>query len=264
MTLSLVKPKHFFAYLYMALLFLQLPSTSFAKDLPPRPNPPRLVNDYAGVLSVEEREALENKLVAYSDSSSNQIAIVIENTLDGEEIADYAQRLGESWGIGRKEERNGVLIYLAVQDHNMTIQVGYGLEPVITDAATYRIREEQMAPNFRQNKYYEGLDQATTVLMKLASGEFNSDKYANKNQPGNSFSPRKIIIIIIIIIIIMSIFRRGGGGGKRRRGIMGPWGVGPFIGGGGFGGGGFGGGGGGGFGGFGGGSFGGGGSSGRW
>jgi uncharacterized protein len=160
---------------------------------------------------------------------------------------------------------------MAVDDHNLAIEVGYGLEPVITDIATAKIRADEMNPRFREGQYYEGLDKATDVLMALASKEFSASEYAgNKKEPeGKGVSITTIIVIIIIIIILSKIFG-GGNKGNRRRGGWGDFtsGRGPFFppfgGGGGFGGGGFGGGGGGGFGGFGGGSFGGGGSSGKW
>lgn len=271
MTLFLASRKHFLAILYMALAFLLCPFAAKAKDVPPRPNPPKLVNDYAGALSPQQREALETKLVAFNDSTSNQIVIVLEKSLDGDEAASYAQRIGETWGVGQQKERNGVVIYAAIDDRKMAIQVGYGLEPVITDAATYHVRTEQMVPYFRQGQYYEGLDRATDVLMKLAVGEFKSDQYSRKKNQQPEISMGTIIFIIIIVIIIINIFRKmGGGGGRRRRRGWDAFsgGFGPFVGGGGFGGfggggGGFGGGGGG-FGGFGGGSFGGGGSSGSW
>jgi uncharacterized protein len=255
---------------FSVLLVFSLFSASLsAKELPPKSN--KLVNDYAGILTAEQRQKLENKLVAFDDSTSTQIAIVIEKTLEDEDIDDYSVRLAEAWQIGRKGKNNGVLIYMAVDDHNLAIEVGYGLEPVITDIATAKIRADEMNPRFREGQYYEGLDKATDVLMALASKEFSASEYAgNKKEPeGKGVSITTIIVIIIIIIILSKIFG-GGNKGNRRRGGWGDFtsGRGPFFppfgGGGGFGGGGFGGGGGGGFGGFGGGSFGGGGSSGKW
>lgn len=250
------------------LVFSLFSASLFAKELPPKSN--KLVNDYAGILTQAERQQLENKLVAFDDSTSTQIAIVIEKTLEDEDIDDYSVRLAEAWQIGRKGKNNGVLIYMAVDDRNLAIEVGYGLEPVITDIATAKIRADEMNPRFREGQYYEGLDKATDVLMALASKEFSASEYAGnkKESEGKGVSITTIIVIIIIIIILSKIFG-GGNKGNRRRGGWGDFtsGRGPFFppfgGGGGFGGGGFGGGGGG-FGGFGGGSFGGGGSSGKW
>jgi uncharacterized protein len=240
-----------------------------AKEPPPVPNPARLVNDYAGALTARERQALEDKLVAFDDSTSNQIAIVIENSLEGDDISDYAWRLAEKWGIHARGRHNGILIYLAIKERKISFQVGYDLEPAVPDLATIRIRKELIAPNFQKDppQYYTGLDLATTEIMKLASGEVKEPRKRDEDTPHIGLSG--IIIFIIFIIILMSIFRGRGGRGGGWGGFMG--GTGPFFGGG-WGGGGFGGGGrgggfgGGGFGGFGGGGggFGGGGSSGSW
>jgi uncharacterized protein len=231
---------------------------AFAKQVPAKAT--TLVNDYVGVLSSEEKNALEQKLVAYFDSTSTQIAIVIENSLDGDDLFDYAQRLATAWGIGEKGKNNGVLIYVAVQDRKARIHTGYGMEATVTDAMSTRIRTEQLNPNFKSGDFYEGLDEATTTIMRLASGEYVNDRPQVKG--GKKFSWVTFIIFAIIIIIFLSRGGRGGGG-RRSGGWGGPvfWGT---LGSGGFSGGSSGGGGGGGFGGFGGGGFGGGGSGGSW
>jgi uncharacterized protein len=241
-------------------VLLFLPTVLFAKEVPPKST--TLVNDYVGVLSAEQKASLEQKLVAYYDSTSTQIAIVIENSLDGDDLFDYCQRLATAWGIGEKGKNNGVLIYVAVADRKARIHTGYGMEATITDAMSKRIREERMNPNFKAGDFYTGLDEASTVIMQLASGEYVNDKPRSKK--GKSFSWTTILIIIVVIIFLFSRGGRGGRGGRRSSGWGGPifWGT---FGSGGFsgGGGGFGGSSGG-FGGFGGGGFGGGGSGGSW
>ena len=237
----------------VSFVFIGVLSSS-AKDLPAKSN--RLVNDYAQVLSAEETNALEQKLEAYNDSTSTQIAIVIERTLDGEDLFDYSQKLAEDWGIGQKGKSNGLLIYVAINDRKTQIQVGYGLEGAISDGLTGEVRRNILNPAFKAGNFYAGLDEATTVLMKAAAGEYTADG----DKPMQK-GPSMAVIFIIIIIIIILVSRGGGGRGNRSRGGFG----GPVFWGGTFGSGGFsGGGGGGGFGGFGGGSFGGGGSGGSW
>jgi uncharacterized protein len=244
-----------------------------AKDVPPKPNPPRLVNDYANLLTPQQQQALEQKLVSFDDTTGNQIAIVIENSLEGDAVERYTQELAEKWGIGRKGSNNGVLVYVAVKDHQMRIEVGYGLEPVITDMASFSINNDVLKPYFRQNQYYEGLDSATNILMALAGREFTSEQWlkdhsksVNKQPTKSPVNPLVIIIMIIIFIIIFTRSGRGGRSGCLPLLLLGGLGGrrGGGFGGGGFGGGFGGGGGGGGFGGFGGGGFGGGGSSGSW
>jgi uncharacterized protein len=229
----------------------------FAKDIPAKPNPPTFVNDYANVLSGEQKLALEQKLFAYFDSTSTQIVIVIENSLEDDEITDYCQRLATAWGIGEKGKNNGLLIYVAVKEHKDRIHTGYGMEATITDALSSEIRHNQLGPNFKQGKFYEGLEEATDIMMRAASGEYVNDRI--KKKPGGGFS--KFMLFFIIIIVLMAIFKRKGGGGFGG-GLMGPIFFGTF-GSGGFSSGG-GGGDSGGFGGFGGGGFGGGGSGGDW
>ncbi len=248
------------------ILFLLTLSSfiSFGKDLPSRPNPPKLVNDFTNTLTAGEVQALESKLLAYSDSTSTQIAIVIESSLEGDDAFDYSQRLAEAWQIGIKGKNNGLLIYIAIDDHKIWIQNGYGMEGAITDLLSKRIIEENIKPNFKQKQYFQGLDEATDIIIKAASGEYVNEEPLHKKKKGPSTGT---IIFLIIVVVVISAF--GGRGGRGRRGGFGG-GVGPFFGtfgSGGFSGGSFGGGGssgGGGFGGFGGGSFGGGGAGGSW
>ncbi len=98
-----------------------------AQKILPRPVPPKLVNDAAHVLSPEQQAILERKLVALDDSTSNQIAIVTIPTLDGYPIEDYAVKLFRDWGIGNAKSRNGILILVALKEHQVRIEVGYGL-----------------------------------------------------------------------------------------------------------------------------------------
>ncbi len=252
-----------------ALLLITSSLFSLAQDFPPRPN--TLVNDYTGTLSNTEIQSLESKLVAFDDSTSIQVAVVLIRSLDGYDISDYGYRLGRAWGIGGKEKNTGVLILAAIEDRKVTIQTGYGMEGMLPDIITKRIIENEIKPNFRSGNYYEGLDAATSAIISYNKGEYKG------NGPKKEKQGLPIGLIVLIAIIIISLIGRGGKGGGNRRNVIGGrggadifwWSILNGLGndrgnrGGGFGGG-FGGGSGGGFGGFGGGSFGGGGSSGSW
>lgn len=267
---------------FILLLWLTIVNNAIAQNFPPRPVPPRLVNDFAGMLTAQEVTSLERKLVAFNDSSSTQIAVVTLKSLDGYAISDYAPRLAEKWGIGQKGLNNGLLILIKPQAGSekgeVQIATGYGMEGVIPDLTASEIVDNEILPAFRKGDYYGGIDKATNTIMSLARGEYTADQY-NKRVKGAS-SPGKnkpgIFFVILIIFLVMIFSRRGGGGGRNRRitsrsdlpfwllmsmlgsgkSHHGSWGG--FSGGGGFGGGG------GGFGGFGGGSFGGGGAGGSW
>lgn len=238
-------------------------------EFPPVPNPPRLVNDLAGVMSRDEVALLEKKALAFEDSTSNQITIVTIPSIGIYDVADYATKLGNRWGIGKVSRNNGVLILVAINEHRMNISVGKGLEGALTDLVSGRIIRNEMAPPFREGKYYRGLDRALDAVAAATRGEYKADPKQGGRQAGRSVG----LIVFIIILIIFAIIRRSGGGGggqyMSRRG-WGGFGGGFLTGsmmGRGFGGGSWGGGssgGSGGFGGFGGGSFGGGGASGSW
>ena len=248
-------------------LLLVLAQVSFGQSLPPRPNPPVLVNDYTGILTADQRQALERKLVAFDDSSSNQVVVVIVPSTNGEDPGDYANRLGAEWGVGNKQFNNGVVLLVAKEDRKVFIAPGTGLESALPDITCKAIIETEIVPNFRSNDFYRGIDEGTDAIIKATRGEYQPPAgYADRGSKGGGSKFFFIIVIIIIIIILSSINRGGGGSFMSRRGSTlwwfptGGWGGGS-SGGGGWGGGG---GGGGGFGGFGGGGFGGGGSGGSW
>lgn len=252
----------------IALLGLQ---TLMAQNILPKPNPPRLVNDAAGVLSPEQREILEQKLVALDDSTSNQVAVVLIKSLNDYPIEEYALKLFRDWGIGNKKTNNGVLLIAAIDDRKIRIEVGYGLEGAIPDVTTASIISNDIVPNFRGGDYYRGIDQATSSIAKAAAGEYKVKRDRKGKGSGGGGSILTFLVILFVVIVIVA---RGGGGG-RGGGMMSRRGYGNIAetillssllsgGRGGGGGGGWGGGDSGGFGGFGGGSSGGGGASGSW
>lgn len=265
--------------IWIVALFSSLCAT--AQNIPSRPSPPRLVNDFTGnFLTPDQAQALEQKLVNYDNTTSNQVAIVVVQSLDGESAEDYATELGRQWGVGNKSTNNGVVILISTGggqgNRKVAITPGYGLEGAIPDVTTKAIIDNDVIPNFKEGNYYRGLDQAVDDIIKAAQGRYAAPAgYRSKKKGFGGFG---IILFVIIMIIVGSIGRRGGGGGggmMSRRGygnfwtgmILGNLLSGGSRGGSGWGGGGggwSGGGGGGGFGGFGGGGFGGGGSSGSW
>ena len=254
--------------LFIVLIFAFFSFTHVnGQNIIERPNPPVLVTDLAGVLSPEQKQALENKLVAIDDASSNQIAVVILPTLEGNPIEEYANKLFRTWGIGNKKNNNGVLLLIAIQDKKIRIEPGYGLEGALPDITCNSIIDNDIKPAFRQQAYYEGIDKATDDIAKAAVGEYKEKR--ERKTKGKGSNPLLFVLILFIIIAILG--KKGGGGGSNiggggfsdvATGML----LGSLLGGGGRSGGSDwgGGGGGGGFGGFGGGSSGGGGASGGW
>jgi len=228
------------------------------------PSPPKLVNDYAGVLTPSQQAELEAKVVGFDKRTSTQIAIVIVQTVEGREIAEVGTEILRKWGVGGKENNNGVVLLVAYADRKLNISTGYGLEKALPDITCQQIIDHNIKPKFKGSDYYHGLDEGVNAIIQATQGEYTAPKGYYKDKGPN---PGRILLIIIIIIVLLSLFGGGGSGGSfmSRRGYRGF--TGPFIfpiGGGGGGGGGWSGGGGGGFGGFGGGGGGGGGASGSW
>ena len=248
--------------LLFLLAFIVSFKTIIAQDFPQQSNPPKIVNDFAGLISSDKAQELENKLIAFNDTASSQIAIVTITDLGVYEISDYAFKLAEKWGIGQKGKNNGVLILVAKIQRKTFIATGYGVEEYLPDAICKRIIELTINPSFKQGNFYQGLSDGTDEIIDRLSGKFDTsgDKKAKK---AKGLSP--IVIIIIIFIVLLILMRNSGGGGRGGRtfgnnGIFFMPPIGRSGGFGGFGGGGSSGG----FGGFGGGSFGGGGAGGNW
>ncbi len=231
------------------------------------------VNDFGNFLEPFQRQALEQKLRNYNDSTSSAIVIITVPDLKGYDIAEVALKYLRDWGVGVKGKNNGVVILVSKAEKKARIETGYGMEGVLPDILAKQIIDQRMVPFFKNNDYYAGFDNAIDAIIEAAAGEYKADA-KGKNKPSGG----SIILLIVIFIIIIFIFSgKGGGGGggsymsrKGSRSFMDgvPWFLlGSMLGsggrGGGFGGdrGGFGGGG---FGGFGGGGGGGGGASGGW
>lgn len=255
-------------FFYFFLLPFLMVAQGIEKYIPEVSNPPRLVNDYLKLLSDDQRIALENKLVTFDDSTSNQIAVITIGDIGDYEIEDFAVALGRKWGVGGKDNNNGVvLVVLIDKERNkkkIWIATGYGLEGAIPDITAKQIIEDEILPNFKAHDIYRGLEEGTNALMLASKGEYTPPEGYHKRKKKDGLPPYAIIIIVVIFLIISSIGRRGGGGMISRSGRR-HWGssVPPIW----FPSGGFSGGrsgGGGGFGGFGGGSFGGGGAGGSW
>ncbi len=246
--------RHKLTILIGLLLVLLSFGTTLKAQLPSPPNPPRLVNDYTGTLTAHQVDVLEHKLVAYNDSTSTQILVLLVDDLQGYSVEQYATEIGHSWGVGQKGKNNGAVILVKPKKGSergqVNINTGYGMEAYVTDATAKRIIEKEMIPAFKEDDYYTGIDNAVNVIMDLCSGKFTQEKY-NDEDGANLFWG----VVIIIIIILMLVWGNTGksssysGKGTSTSWIGGGYGGGSSRGG---------------FSGFGGGGFGGGGASGSW
>lgn len=224
----------------------------------PLPEIHRRVTDLTGTLPDDGIRRLESALERFERETSNQIAVLMIPSLNGESIEDYSMRVAEKNKFGKRGRDNGILVLIVKEDHRMRIEVGYGLEGVLTDALCDQIIRRVMAPKFRDGDYAGGIEAGVDAIMFATKGEF-------KGEPRGNGDLRRFTPILLLLVFLFFAFMNRLLGGRRHyvgsRGYYsGPW-FGGF-GGGGFSGGGFGGGGGGFSGG--GGSFGGGGASGSW
>jgi len=239
--------------------------------IPEKPTVETSVYDYIDLLPQQQEKALEQKLIHYADSTSTQIVLAIISSTEGENINYLGAQWGEKWGIGQKNEDNGILILLANDDRKIGINTGKGIEEYLTDGLSKRIIDNIIIPEFKKGDFYSGLDKGADVIFQVLNGTF--DETRTFGQP-ESFPIAGLLpfIIMLIIIIVLIKNRRKGGGRNNRGGHNGGLDIWDMIilsnmgrssggsswgGGGSFGGGGF-------SGGFGGGSFGGGGASGGW
>lgn len=261
--------------LLLAFLALLAAAPAAAQDFPKLTG--RVV-DGAGIIPPADEAALTRKLEAVETASSRQLVVATVPSLQGYDIADYGYQLGRHWGIGQKGANNGILLLVAPNEKKVRIDVGYGLEPIMTDALSHQIITQQILPAFKRGDFPGGINAgADAIIAQLQAPLEQAEQKALEAQQaqrqsgqsgddGGSFFPLIFWAVVFLFFILPML--RGGRRGRRHRRRGGVWVWGPGLGGGdwgGGGGGGFGGfgGGGGGFGG-GGGSFGGGGASGGW
>ena len=161
-----------------------------AVQVPPRPSPPRLVNDLAGVLG--DCSAMEDSLEAFAMATSNQIVVVTLPDLGVYSKAEMAYAIGQQWGVG-----------------------GYGMEGAMTDAFCTRVVNTEMIPHFKENDYAGGVWAGLRVLMPVAAGEYSEQEYIDRDDDAGSEDLIDAIILIVILVIwILIKANRGSGGGN--------------------------------------------------
>ena len=255
-----------------AVLLLCLAALTAVAQVPARPDPPRLVNDFAGILG--DCQWLEDSLERIAMETSNQICVVTMNDFGDYDKAWMAYKIGQEWGVGNKQNRNGVVILIKPKTEHSKgeafIATGLGLEGAITDATSTRSVNQEMIPHFKENDYLGGVWAGAQVVRDLATGEYNEEDYAHQGDNGEALFALLLFICIMVFFLYVASKSNNGNNGNRNNRDTGTWG-GPIIitsgndwgrggswsGGGTWGGGG-------GWGGFGGGSFGGGGGGGSW
>lgn len=171
----------------MVLLFAIRLAATAQEGIPEVPDPPRLVNDFADILSLQEESRLEHELVSFADSTSNQIVVVTVKDLGTYTPAEFTKALGNRWGVGQKESDNGVVIMVkptgGAGERHAFIATGYGLEGVLTNAVCKQIVDQTMVPAFKRGQFFSGISQATVLIKQLVAGEISVEKLRKKRAP---------------------------------------------------------------------------------
>ncbi len=194
------------------LSFLMALSLALQAQIPEKPNPPRLVNDFADVLSDEQEARLEKQLVAFNDTTSTQIVVLTVPSLGGYDPAGFATQVGLKWEVGQKGKNNGLIVLVKPKMGNNDrghafISVGYGLEGVVPDAIANRIVDNEMIPYFKQNDYFSGILAGTDILRSITSGEYTAEQY-NEQSGSDSIFTLILFLFVAFFVIIRVVSRR--------------------------------------------------------
>ena len=160
----------------LKILFLLL----LALHVNAEPNFPKLtgrVVDGANILSAETKQSLENMLANLETNSSNQLVVVTLKSLQGYDIADFGYRLGRAWGIGQKKKNNGVLLIVAPNERKVRIEVGYGLEGILTDAISSVIIQNRIIPYFKKGDFDKGVLEGVKAIIGTIKGTYKPEKH---------------------------------------------------------------------------------------
>ena len=203
---------HFLRNFIWVLLLSVGSSLSAQYTIPEKPKVLYPVYDEVGLLSSEEKELLNQKLIKFEDSTSTEIEVVIIPSTKGEDINFLATRFGQTWGIGKKGVDNGVVFLIATKDRQISIQQGRAVEKYLTASVAGQIIDYLIIPKFKQGKWYEGIDEGVNALMEATQGKFKPQK----KEKEEDFAMVAVLIIVLFIGIMIILIKYGnkGGGGR--------------------------------------------------
>jgi uncharacterized protein len=211
------KVLHRFVLAFLLLVSLH----AFAAEVIP-PKPTGYFNDYAGVVSKDAAHRFNERLAQFERDTSDQVVVAVFPKMQSDsDIADYTQRVAQAWGVGQKDRRNGVVLFVFTEDRKMFIQVGYGLEGALPDITAFDITEYHIKPYFRVGDYENGLAIGIDLICKAIRGEYKGSGKTVAEQRGHVGASGLLffVIFVIVLIVISRVIRRlGGYGYSSRRG----------------------------------------------
>lgn len=187
---------------FISTTLLLLASSLFAQIALPTLHQP--VTDLTSTLDTQQVQLLNDKLLQLSETKGAQLAVVIINTTESESIETYSLRLAEKWKLGRKGIDDGVLLLIAKEDRELRIEVGYGLEGVLSDVVCKRIIDEIIVPEFKQNNFYQGIQAGVDQIIKLIEGESLPEPKQGAKDQDSSFA----FVLIFVLFALAGFLRR--------------------------------------------------------
>ncbi|MDD5026596.1 MAG: TPM domain-containing protein [Candidatus Peribacteraceae bacterium] len=176
-----------------------------AFDVPPNDG---FVTDTAGMLTTDQKLALDTMLGDYQMKTSNEIAVITVASLGGEEISDVAVQIGRAWGVGGELKDNGILLLVSRDDRQLFIATGYGLEGAVPDIVAKGVIEEDIVPQFKEGAYFEGIQAGIGSLQKHIAGEYTADRYTKSSTSGVGFVGFIFFAGVILLQILLSFLGR--------------------------------------------------------
>ena len=211
--LHMIKKLFFLAYCFLGTLTFAFSE----QQLPNISGQPKHIYDLAGVLNAEQLIEIERVLLAYEDTTSTQIAVLIESDLNGIDVFDRALFISRGWKIGQKDLNNGILLYISVNDHKYYTMVGTGAQGKLNDGLVGEIEREYLVPGLKAGNYFSGILNTVNAYTDALHGEFQGKAIKKKKTKFPKF-----VIPLIIIFLILLFRKRGNGGGFTRSGFYSP------------------------------------------
>lgn len=189
--------------LILGLVFLTPPVSRAAFVVPGKPT--GFVNDFAGILNAEEKTALESKLSTFSFSTTMQITVATVKSLGGDTVSNAATSLFTAWGVGQAKKDNGVLILMAPNEKQVSIAVGYGLEGALTDLQSSEIIKTYMTPEFKNGRYYAGLDAGVDAVISAVKGEASTPPTGSGTSGGAVHFSFYILLAVLVFMRVLAM-----------------------------------------------------------
>lgn len=199
--------------LYLLILLVIISSAVFTREVPKLQG---RINDYANILISADEANLENLLKQIEISTSSQIALLTIPSLEGENLESYSLKVAEQWGLGQKDRDNGILLLVAMQEKQIRLEIGYGLEPIMTDAKSGYIIREVIVPEFQKGNFYQGIASGLLMTGQIITKDYDiSEEELAAYQKQQTKSKKPQLPVGFLIFLFMMVF---GGLGRRRRG----------------------------------------------